>query len=47
VKTNEGKSAASFWYRGAAWVPDIFCNFYLVKNCKIAKTQQPLKQEKK
>ncbi len=22
----------------AAWVPDMFCNFYLVKNHKIAKT---------
>jgi hypothetical protein len=21
----------------AAWVPNMFCNFYLVENCKIAK----------
>jgi hypothetical protein len=32
----------------AALVPDVFCNFYLMKNNKIAKTntQQPLKIEK-
>jgi hypothetical protein len=30
---NEGKSAASFCHQ----VPDMFCNFYSVKNHKIAK----------
>jgi hypothetical protein len=34
---NEGKSAASFCRQVATWVPDMFCNFYLVKNHKIAK----------
>jgi hypothetical protein len=34
---NEGKSAASFCHQLAALVPDMYCNFYLVKNCKSAK----------
>jgi hypothetical protein len=33
---NEGKSAASFCRQMAALVPAMFCNFYLVKNHKIA-----------
>jgi hypothetical protein len=33
---NEGKSAASFCHQVAALVPDMFYNFYLVKNYKIA-----------
>jgi hypothetical protein len=33
---NEGKSVASFCCLVAALVPDMFCNFYLVKNHKIA-----------
>jgi hypothetical protein len=46
--TKEGKSAASFCCQVAAWVPDVFLNFYVVKNHKIAKkTQQSLKLEKK
>jgi len=32
---NEGISAASFWHQVAALVPDMFYNFYLVKNHKI------------
>ncbi len=32
----EGKSAASFCLQVAAWVSDMFSNFYLVKNHKIA-----------
>ncbi len=45
---SEGKSAASFCRQVAAFVPDMFWNFYLVKNHKIAKkTQQPLKLEEK
>jgi hypothetical protein len=47
AKLTEGKSAASFCCQVAAWSPDMFGNFYLVKNHKIAKTQQPLKLEKK
>ncbi len=31
----------------AALVPDMFCNFYFVKNKKMLKTQQQLKPEKK
>ncbi len=33
---NEGKSAASFCRKVAALVTDMFGNFYLVKNHKIA-----------
>jgi hypothetical protein len=33
---NEEKSAASFCHLVAALVPGMFCNFYLVKNHKIA-----------
>jgi hypothetical protein len=33
---NEGISAASFCHQVAALVPDMFCNFYLVKNHNIA-----------
>jgi hypothetical protein len=33
---NEEKSAASFCCQEAALVPDMFCNFYFVKNHKIA-----------
>ncbi len=33
---NEGKSAACFCCQVAACVTDMFCNFYLVKNHKIA-----------
>jgi hypothetical protein len=29
-------SAASFCCQVAAWVPDMFCNFYFAKNYKIA-----------
>jgi hypothetical protein len=33
---NEGIAAASFCRQVAALVKDLFCNFYLVKNHKIA-----------
>jgi len=33
----EGKSAASFCHQAIAWFPDMFSNFYLVKNHKIVK----------
>jgi hypothetical protein len=33
---NEGKSAASFYHQVAGWVSDMFCNFHLVKNQKMA-----------
>jgi hypothetical protein len=32
-----GKSGASFCRQVVAWVPAMFCYFYLVKNHKIAK----------
>ncbi len=32
----EGKSAASLCHKVAAWVSDMFCNFYLVNNYRIA-----------
>jgi hypothetical protein len=34
---NEWKSAARFCHRVAAWFPDMFCNFYFVKNHKVLK----------
>ncbi len=34
--TNEEKSAANFCHQVAAWVSYMFCNFHIVKNCKIA-----------
>jgi hypothetical protein len=33
---NEVIIAASFCLQVAAWVSDVFCNFYLLKNHKIA-----------
>jgi hypothetical protein len=33
---NERKSAASFSHQVAAWVSDMFCNFHLAKNQKMA-----------
>jgi hypothetical protein len=32
-----GKSAARVCHQVVAWVPDMFCKFYLGKNHKIAK----------
>jgi hypothetical protein len=45
--SDEEKSAATFCHQVAAWFSKMFCNFYLVKNHNIAKTQQLLKLEKK
>ena len=36
VNPNVGKSAAIFCHQVTAWVPDMFCNFYVVKSHKIA-----------
>jgi len=33
--SNEKKLAASFCCQVAAWFPDMFCTFYIVKNHKI------------
>jgi hypothetical protein len=35
---NECKSAASFCYQLAAWIPNVFFNFLLVKKHNIANT---------
>jgi hypothetical protein len=40
------KSAAIFYHQIAASVPDMFFDFYLAENRKIANTKQPLKLEK-
>jgi hypothetical protein len=39
--------AASFYHQVAAWFPDMFCNFYLVKNNKIAKNSTTTKAREK
>jgi hypothetical protein len=45
---NEGKSAASFCHQVAvAWFPDMFCNFYFVKNHKIDKNSTTTKATEK
>ncbi len=44
---NEGKSADSFCRQVAALVPDMFCNFYLVKNHKIANNLVPTEAREK
>jgi hypothetical protein len=44
---NEGKSAASFCLQVAAWFPDPFCNFYIVKNHEIAKNSSTIKVREK
>jgi hypothetical protein len=43
---NEGKSADSLCTQEAAWV-SIFCNFYFVKNPKIANNSTTTKAEEK
>jgi hypothetical protein len=40
-------SAASLCRQVAAWVPDMFCNFYQVKNPKIAKDSTTTKAKEK
>jgi hypothetical protein len=44
---NEVKSAASFCRQVAAWFPNMFCNFYLVKNHKIANNSTTTKAREK
>ncbi len=36
ISPHYDKSTASFCHQVAAWVSDMFCNFYFVKNHKIA-----------
>jgi hypothetical protein len=40
-------SAASFSIHVAAWVSDMFCNFYFVKNQKIAQNSTTIKTSEK
>ncbi len=35
TRHNQDKSAGKFCHQLAAWVPDMFWNFYLLKNCKM------------
>jgi hypothetical protein len=44
---NVGRSAASFCRQVAAWFPDAFCNFYIVKNHKTAKKSAITKAKEK
>jgi hypothetical protein len=44
---NEGKPAASFCQQVAAWFQDMFWNFYIVKNHKIAKNSTTTKAREK
>jgi hypothetical protein len=44
---NEGISAASFCLQVAALFPDMFCNFYFVKNHEIAKNSTATKAREK
>jgi hypothetical protein len=43
----EGKSDVSFSHQVAAWFPDMFCNFYLVKNHKVPKNLTATKAREK
>ncbi len=47
VGVNEGKSAASICRQVAAWVPEMFCNFYFVKNDKIVYNSTAIKAREK
>jgi hypothetical protein len=42
TKANQGELAAKFCHQLAALFPDMFCNFFLVKNHKITKKLQQL-----
>jgi hypothetical protein len=44
--SNEGKSATSFCCQVAALIPDMCCNFYLVKNHKIDQNSTTTKARK-
>jgi hypothetical protein len=42
---NEEKTAASVCLQVAAWLPDIFCSFYLAKNYEIAKNSMTTREK--
>ncbi len=44
---NQDKSAARFCHQVAAWVSDMFCDFYLVKKPKIANNSRTAKAREK
>jgi hypothetical protein len=44
---NEEKSAASFCRQVAAWVPDMLCNFYIVKIHILTKNSTTTKAREK
>jgi hypothetical protein len=44
---NQDKSAAKFCYQLAAWAPDMFWNFNLLKTCKIANNSATVKVREK
>jgi len=44
---NEWESPASFCHQVAAWFPDMFCNFYVVKNHKTATNSTTTKAREK
>jgi hypothetical protein len=44
---NEGISADGLYRQVAAWFKDMFCNFHLVKNHKIAKNSTTTKAREK
>jgi hypothetical protein len=44
---NEGESAASNCHQLVALFLDMFCNFYLVKNCNIANNSTTTKAREK
>jgi hypothetical protein len=41
------KSAARFCHKVAAWIPDLFCNFYFVKNYKFDNNSTTTKAREK
>ncbi len=47
MSINEGKSAAGFCHQVPTWFQDMFCNFYLVKNHKIAQNATTTKAREK
>jgi hypothetical protein len=47
VQNNEDKLAASFCFQVVSWVPDILCNFYVVKKHKTSGNSKTTKAREK
>jgi hypothetical protein len=47
IRINQLPVSVTRWHHAGVGIPDMLCDFYLVKNHKIVKTQQPPKLEKK